>query len=210
MLKSIVIYGDSISTINHGDGGYIRHLEKSFPNATLYNHAIGSSGLSLSTPNSLVSLLENPINIHPEADLIILWHGTNDWYWGAPLGNALYDDSYTFLGALHHTLTKLNTLSPHAKILYLTPLYRNEMPYQCSKRGNAYRLKNMNGNTLKAYKEAIINAQKNHKFILLDLSNILGTTKITAYPYFEDLVHPNENGYKLISQSLIKTIKEFS
>ena len=122
MLKSIVIYGDSISTINHGHGGYIRHLEKSFPNAILHNHAIGSSGLSLSTPNSLVSLLESPINIHPEADLIILWHGTNDWYWGAPLGNALHGDPYTFEGALHHTLTKLSTLSPHATILFLTPL----------------------------------------------------------------------------------------
>ncbi|HCZ24816.1 MAG TPA: hypothetical protein DHV05_08260 [Acholeplasmataceae bacterium] len=210
MLKSIVIYGDSISTINHGHGGYIRHLEKSFPNATLYNHAIGSSGLSLTTPNSLVSLLESSINIHPEADLIILWHGTNDWYWGAPLGNVLQSDPYTFQGALHHTLTKLSTLSPHANIIFLTPLYRNEMPHQCSKRGNAYRLKNLNGNTLRAYKEAIISAQHNHKFILLDLSNILGTTKIKAYPYFEDLVHPNLYGYKKISKSLIKQIKKLS
>jgi len=210
MLKTIVIYGDSISTTNHGHGGYMKHLEKSFPNAKIYNHAIGSSGLSLSTPNSLVSLLEFPQNIHPEADLILIWHGTNDWYWGAPLGNAFDLDPYTFYGALHHTLKILNTRSLHAKILFLTPLYRNEIPHQCLKKGNAYHLKNLNGHTLKVYKEAIINAQVIHKFSLLDLSHILGTTKIKAYPYFEDLVHPNQQGYQLISKSLIEHIKNLS
>ena len=57
---------------------------------------LGPAGFQ-KTPNSLISLLENQENLPKDADLIIIWHGTNDWYWGAPLGDIDSLDDSTFM-----------------------------------------------------------------------------------------------------------------
>ena len=55
-IKTVAIYGDSISTRDY-DGGYEPLLKESLSLDTVYNHSIGGSGLSLTTPDNLVSLL---------------------------------------------------------------------------------------------------------------------------------------------------------
>ena len=79
-MKTIAIYGDSISTGAHGEGGYEAMLKSSLSLEMVYNFAVGSSGLTRKTPVGMLEVLDkNPV---PEdADLFLIWHGSNDWYW---------------------------------------------------------------------------------------------------------------------------------
>ena len=83
-MKTIAIYGDSISTGAHGEGGYEAMLKSSLSLEKVYNFAVGSSGLTRKTPGGMLEVLDkNPV---PEdAELFLIWHGSNDWYWGSRL-----------------------------------------------------------------------------------------------------------------------------
>lgn len=98
-VKKIVIYGDSLSTGTHGEGGYEGFLKKTFQ-AEIVNYAVGSSGLSFASPNNAASILIEPQNIPEDADVVFMWHGTNDWYWGCPIGNIKDETPDTFYGAI--------------------------------------------------------------------------------------------------------------
>ena len=130
-IKKAAIYGDSISTTGYPCGGYGTLLGEKLGIETVYNHAIGASGLTEGTPNNLVQLLEDPLNLHEDVDLAILWHGTNDWYWGAPVGipgTADMRNPKTYVGALTEAVTRIRAAAPRARILAMTPLWRVETP----------------------------------------------------------------------------------
>ena len=64
-MKTIAIYGDSISTGTHGEGGYEAMLKSSLSLEKVYNFAVGSSGLTRKTPGGMLEVLDkNPV---PEA-----------------------------------------------------------------------------------------------------------------------------------------------
>ena len=73
-MKTIAIYGDSISTGTHGEGGYEAMLKSSLSLEKVYNFAVGSSGLTRKTPGGMLEVLDkNPV---PEdAELFLIWHG---------------------------------------------------------------------------------------------------------------------------------------
>ena len=59
-------------------------LTSSLSMEKVYHFAVGSSGLPRKTPVGMLEVLDkNPV---PEdADLFLIWHGSNDWYWGSGL-----------------------------------------------------------------------------------------------------------------------------
>ncbi len=205
-INKAVIYGDSISTRNHGDGGYETLIKEKLKINEIYNHAIGSSGMSRTTPNSLIGLLDNEENIHKDADLIILWHGSNDWYWGAPLGDLESSEEYTFCGALKVVVDKLRRLSPNATIVYLTPIFRYEIPDKCSEKTEGYVNKNSVSLTLKDYYDAIIDASIILGFPVIDMRRLTNFNYYSAEKYFEDYVHPDKAGYKRIAHIISSNI----
>ena len=54
-MKTIAIYGDSISTGTHGEGGYEAMLKSSLSLEKVYNFAVGSSGLTRKTPGGMLT-----------------------------------------------------------------------------------------------------------------------------------------------------------
>lgn len=205
-IKTAVIYGDSISTGNHGKGGYEGLIKEKLKIGEIYNHAVGSSGMSRTTPNSLIGLLENEENIHKDADLIIIWHGSNDWYWGAPLGDIKNDDEHTFSGALKAVVNKLRKCSPNGVIVFLTPIFRYEAPDKCHVKEEGYLNKNSVNLTLKDYHDAIIDASVMLGFATIDLRKLTDFHYYNAEKYFEDYVHPCEAGYKKIADIIASNI----
>jgi len=204
---TIVIYGDSISTTSFGGGGYEKLLKDNLNTKKIYNHAISASGMAKPTPGGLVTLLEDEKYLHKDADLAIIWHGTNDWYWGAELGEAGKADENTFIGALEISVRKIREYTPQIKIIYLTPLYRCQVAVGCTELGEAYINKNIVGNTLKDYYDAITEASKRLCFPLVDMRTATNFNTCNSSVYMPDDVHPSKEGYEIIADILSNSIK---
>lgn len=205
--KKIVIYGDSISTVLHGGGGYEGYLKKRF-SAEVINYAVSASGLALTTPDNTASLLTDGKNIPKDADLIIMWHGTNDWYWGSPVGTLEDRNSETFLGAVGEAVRRIRAKAPDAAFIWLTPVYRYEIPDQGNAPGNAYETKNKEGFTMTDYHRAIMEASVCYGFQVLDLHRECGIHEFNHYRYLEDGVHPNRAGYERIIQVMERGLEK--
>lgn len=209
-IKTVVIYGDSISTKEIGEGGYERFLKEQLQIPTIYNHAIGASGLTSTTPNNLSLLLDNPETIHENAELIIIWHGTNDWYWGSDLGQDQDMACDSFIGAINIVVNRLRTASPNAVIVWLTPLSRLETPDQCSMSGDAWTTQNKIGLTLKDYDTAVREAGRRLCFPVIDMRVLSGFHMESAHIFQPDGVHPSACGCKRIASVLSNQINLLS
>ena len=204
-VKKIVIYGDSISTEEFGDGAYIPYLKETY-RAEIVNYAVGGSGLSYATPENAASILEQEENIPVDADLIIFWHGTNDWYWGSPLGSLEDRTSDTFYGAIRQAITRIRKRAPEAALVWCTPIYRVQCPEGCEKEGAAYEMKNQEGYTLLDYYNALKTASALYGFPLVDLRLYAGIHEGNHQIYLADGIHPNRKGYERIWRVMEKGI----
>lgn len=200
-VSKIVIYGDSISTINHGNGGYEGALREAY-GAEIVNYAVGSSGLAYTTPNNTAQILENPEHIPGDADVILLWHGTNDWYWGSPVGRLGDTEPDTFYGAVNKAVSSIRRCAPEAVLVWITPIYRFEKGDGVPEAGRAYETKNKAGNTMEAYYQAIMQASVRYGFPVIDMRRLCGIHEGNQELYLEDQVHPNQAGYERISRVL--------
>ena len=175
----------------------------------VYNHAIGSSGLCTKTPNNLVELLEKDGVIHPEAELILIWHGSNDWYWGAPIGDK-DSGTDTYLGALYHVVARLRERCPMANIVWLTPVFRLEKPDGMPQIGEAYVTQNRAGITQRDIHRALEEASLALCFSLVDMRRATNFHLHNHEAYTEDGIHPNARGYRKISEILLCALDSIS
>lgn len=205
-IKTAVIYGDSISTTEYGNGGYEKMLKDRLNIDTIYNHAICASGITNTTPDNLVSLIKDDNNIHPNADLIIIWHGTNDWYWGSRIGTMGNTNENTFIGAINSVIQKLRKACPLADIVYLTPLFRYQNADQCELISEAYVNPNKEGFTLEDYYDVIIEMSKRLCFTTVDMRTFANFHYHNASEYLPDFVHPSKKGYEKITDILCNHI----
>ena len=206
-MKKLVIYGDSISTIECANGGYQSKLMPKIPFDVVCNHAVGASGLATGTPNNLISILEDPSKVHADADLVLLWHGTNDWYWGTPLGEETDIDPSTYYGGLKVAVERIRQAAPQAKIMAFTPLFRLQAPDGCEIEAEAYDNPNKIGLTLAAYRDALIRVGARYSFPVVDLRT-LTNFNLYNYPiYMPDKVHPSESGCEVLATIMANHIK---
>jgi lysophospholipase L1-like esterase len=193
----LAIYGDSLSTGTHGEGGYEKKLKESLCLSGTYNFAVGSSSLSKGSAGCMADLLEEG-RLPEEADIILIWHGSNDWYWGVPIGNQGDREPDTFNGAISFVIERLRINFPNARIIWVTPIYRMERPDGVEVEGDAFRTLNKVGSTLLDYVEALDRSSLYHGFPLIDMRRLSGIHAYNSGFYLEDGVHPNRNGYELI------------
>ena len=162
-MKTIAIYGDSISTGTHGEGGYEAMLKSSLSLEKVYNFAVGSSGLTRKTPGGMLEVLDkNPV---PEdAELFLIWHGSNDWYWGSGMEE--------FSHGVKEAVNRLRAAAPTAELVWVTPIYRFECPDGMAQAGEAYELSNKNGYTMLDYYEELERSSKRLGFPLIDMRRL--------------------------------------
>lgn len=206
-IKKIVIYGDSISTGTHGEGAYLHQLQEKF-GAEIVNYAVGSSGISYATPGNTATILEDENNIPRDADLVLMWHGSNEWYWGSPIGTLSDQTAHTYLGAIAQAVTRIRKRAPEAELVWLTPIYRYEKPDQGAYAGGAYETPNKIGLTLYDYYRALEAASIRHGFPLIDIRRGCGIHEGNQERYLEDRVHPNKAGYARIWRVLERGLAE--
>lgn len=210
--KKIVIYGDSISTKNYGCGGYEHILSEKLNTTNIYNYAICGTGVSSNQQDNFIHILSNEKNIHSDADLIIVWYGTNDWYWSNHLGNANDNDLYTFGGALNKCLEILQDKCKKANIILLTPIFRNQPPFEMENNkptNYAYKTKNKLGYTLKDYKNLLFEIAENKYIPILDMHTLSQINNFNSSIYLEDEIHPSKLGYEKIGNIIVNFINNY-
>ncbi len=212
-LEQVWIYGDSLSTGTHGDGAYLEALKREFHVKELHNFAVGSSGLSKITPNGMLEVLDKQIRDRlweklEKPDLIFIWHGSNDWYWGTPIGSFGNEEGESFWACVRTALTIFRSKFPDTPIVWATPIFRLEMPDGKNRTGDAAFLENKAGHTMYDYGQALWEASGRYHFPLIDTGRLVDIHRQNEERFLEDHVHPNRAGYRKIEKVLIKGIKE--
>lgn len=205
--KKIAFLGDSI-TEGHG----LEDVKDVFWNvlanrtgALCYGYGIGGTRIAPSrTPSTekhdqyFGSRVDQMI---PDADVIVVFGGTNDFGHGdAPFGAPVDRDPVSFCGALACLLEQLIERYPSAEIVVLTPLHRlTEEQTGLNERGLP-RWRNLEG-----YVDAIREVSAWYGIPVLDLfrtSGIQPAVESLRIRYMPDGLHPNEAGHRLLASRL--------
>ena len=182
---------------------FVGLFQETYPNAEITNYGIGGTRIAPQTQPSAEPIWDYDFvarakDMTPDADLIVVFGGTNDFGHGdAPFGEVGMQDKSTFCGAVYTLFNDLLLKYPYAKILVLTPLHRSEES-------------NERGLTLSQYVQAIKEIATYFSFPVLDLYACSGMNpnvarvKETLMP---DGLHPNEMGHKRLFELINAYIK---
>ncbi|MBQ7064036.1 MAG: SGNH/GDSL hydrolase family protein [Firmicutes bacterium] len=135
-------------------------------------------------------------DMDPDADLVVVFGGTNDYGHGnAPIGRPEDRDDTTFYGALHCLYLALLSRYPNASIVVMTPLHRlNE-----HSAWNEWGVRNVG--CLEDYVNAIQETAAYYGIPVLDLYRLSGMqpeNPLQRELYMPDGLHPNKAGQERI------------
>ncbi|MCI5649402.1 MAG: SGNH/GDSL hydrolase family protein [Fusicatenibacter sp.] len=142
----------------------------------------------------------------PDADVIVVFGGTNDFGHGdAAFGTMDDRTGETFYGALHLLLLHLINRYPTAQLVVMTPLHR------CSEDENSYNEWGIprQGKLLR-YVDAICEAAAFYGIPVVDLyrtCSIQPRVPVLMERYMPDGLHPNDAGNELIAKRLLGVLK---
>ena len=141
----------------------------------------------------------------PDADIVVVWGGTNDFGHGdVPLGTMDDRDNTTFYGALHCLYRDLWEKFPKAQIVVMTPLHRVGEHDTLNEHGNPVIA------PFKVIRDTIIEVAAYYSFPVVDLyaiSNLNPELPIIKETFMPDGLHPNDAGHERIASRLLGVLK---
>ena len=144
--------------------------------------------------------LERADEMEPDADIVIVFGGTNDFGHGdAKIGDFNSRSEYTFYGAMHCLCEKLLNKYPDAEIVFITPLHRLGEETPLKENGIA------NEVSLSGYVSIIKEVAGYYGLPVLDLFSISGiqpSVEIIKKEYMPDGLHPSDKGARRIAERL--------
>lgn len=199
--------GDSITegVGTSGDGYRFVDVFARKTGALIRNHGVGGTRIarqltSDSTPVSDRNFVDRADDVDPEADVIVVFGGTNDFGTGsAPFGEFEDKEAGTFCGSLRVLLEKLMTAHPYATIVLMTPLHRRTEKATTNGIGLPCR-------PLAEYVEMEKRIAAEYSIPVLDLWRVSGLQPLVAASgkaFFADGLHPNNRGAERIADRLI-------
>lgn len=136
----------------------------------------------------------------PDADLIVVFGGTNDFGHGdAPFGDFSDRTADTFCGAIHELYVSLLEKYPTATIMVITPLHRSTED-----------IPNMHGKVLKDYVDVIRRGAEYYSLPMLDLYATYGVqpaVPVMKDTFMPDGLHPNDAGHVILTNKIAQFIK---
>lgn len=207
-MKNCVIYGDSISTTNFSAGGYEEELRNLLGAEKMINFAHNEAALSSGYPYSVYDTVCEGDRCE-DVELVIVWAGTNDWFYGVPLGDTDSRLSDNFCGCLRKTMLKLSEIYPKATVVYVSPIYRYSEYEGTTAKYEAFETKNASGYTLYDYYDCIEQVAKKTGFPVCDMRTLSGINRSNHAVYLRDGVHPTVLGYKKIAGILYDYLKKY-
>ena len=131
----------------------------------------------------------------PQADLIFILLGTNDFNMNTPLGTIEDKEDISFYGGMNFAFDRLEENWPNSKIILMTPVRRHGVLWE-----NSQRLQ------LTDYNDAIKAVAQQRGYVLIDLYEIT-YEKLTA-GVLADAVHPNKYGHQIMGEALTQWLEE--
>lgn len=198
--RIINIMGDSI-TEGYGledknNERYSKLLEV-MTGATINNYGLSGSKISDIDGDSVQSFVDRMSNMNTNADLILLFGGTNDyWHHLTTIGEENSTDTSTFYGAINYCLEYLKTNYSDTRYLFI-------FPYNQSYHGVTSE-HDYNYGSLGDFRDAFRKACENYNVPFLDL-NANGGLDIERYTI--DGVHANNEGHKIIADRIYYEIE---
>ncbi len=202
--------GDSI-TEGCGTSGqdFVYHgiLKKSANLAVVRNYGKGGTRIArqseIKDPDGRdYDFLRRAEEMDEDADLVVVFGGTNDYGNGqAPLGKITDDTIFTFYGAVHNLCRLLMKKYPKAKLVFVAPLHRwNE----CGEEGT-WKPEGVKQHHLCDYVTAVKEVCGVYNIPVLDLFNSdIMPIKDNDFrrECAPDGVHPNDEGHKILAREL--------
>ena len=141
----------------------------------------------------------------PDADIIVVFGGTNDFGHGdVPLGTIADRDNTTFYGALHTLYRDLWEKYPTATIVVMTPLHRLGEHDPLNEHGHPVIA------SLKVMAQAIKDVAESYSFPVVDLyatSCLNPELDVIKETFMPDGLHPNDEGHARIAGRLEGVLK---
>lgn len=181
----------------------------------------GVERVAASAPVNDNGRIRNPAVNVTEADLCIIFYGTNDFAYSVPASAAGHSgltdlptrpqDALTVKGALYYMLTTLRQRNPHLKLLVLPCLYRRISQSNFALTSDMDIINTDIQTTLSDYTATMreVSEQLGAKFVdWSKLFNYENFGKEGASDYSYDGLHPNIAGHQLMYEFLLDRFEE--
>ena len=215
----IQVFGDSMSDNTWGDKQtWVNLLHNYLPeyDLSIVNSAIGGNTLMEMTDTDgakkgltkgiAYHLATGATPIWEDADLIIVWAGSNDWASAPDLGTLRNGDPSTFYGGVQYVVETL--LQTDAQLLFITPVQRNTESDQLYKDNLDIYGNRINNKcaTLEQYAQAIMQTCAYYDVPCLDLYHTSGITQDNIHFYADDGLHLNAEAEPMIAERIAYAI----
>lgn len=216
--KKIACLGDSITEGAQAAGWQWHRYIDSWCKSNGINSIVtnlGIGGTSVCTSSYVSDRLKPFVNrldtIPADADIVVIFGGTNDWGNSAILGNITDTGTSSFYGAYKYILEWLAINRPNAKLMTMTPLKRYY-------RGNgttwvnAQTTPNNRGNTLPDYVRAVKEVSEMYAIPCVDLHNESGLNPVlesVRNRFIGDGLHPTAEGNKKMYPVILNKMRPF-
>lgn len=211
--KIIDFLGDSITEgtgVSDKDNRYDMRLKKEFSLKEIHNYGIGGTRLAhqikpSAKPRYDLCFCGRAYNLDPDADIIVVYGGVNDYLHGdAPFGTMEDKTPSTFCGAVYFLMNFIKTTYRDKVIIFMTPAhcyYNDTSDSEVSRNLN----KQPDAKPLQAYVDVIKARGEELGIPVLDLMQNLGidpNNKEEREKYTIDGLHFNDDGHKFIAKAL--------
>ncbi len=181
------------------------HLISAKTGAVCRNYGVGGTRISrqekpdLEHPRRNLDFCYRAKIMHPLADVVFIFGGTNDYGSGtAELGTDTDRTPYTFYGALHYLYSIIKERYPGVRVIVATPIKRAVVEKKYRK--------------LRDYVDAVIKVANQYNFTILNLYDMEeldfhNNVKLREEYLDPDGLHPNDKGHELLSNVIIDFLK---
>ncbi len=209
--KIIDFLGDSITegvgVSNIPENRYDNIIKRKLGLKATYNYGIGGTRIAHQThpsekPRHDLCFCSRAYDLNPNADIIIVYGGINDYIHGdAPIGELGDTTPATFYGAVDFLMSFLTEAYPNAKKVFMTPA-------KCVYNGRHYELpsdregKLPDAKNVRFYGEVIMKIAAKYGIPVLDLYSRLPidpTDPEQKKKYTVDGLHFNDDGHKILA-----------
>lgn len=174
--------------------------------AIVRNYGIGGTRIAQQSNKDGSSFCERFDSMDKDADLIVMFGGTNDYGHGdAKLGDVADEDYTTFCGACNWFVKKTREVYPNAKLVVMTPIHRENESKPCVEKPEGAELL-----TLKEYVDIMKKIMEKNHIPVVDLYHkckIDPNDAVSKETLCPDGLHPNAAGHILIKDCLIDFLR---
>ncbi len=216
--KIIDFLGDSITEgrgVENLCNRYDNRLKEMLGLSAVYNYGIGGTRIAYQSAPSEMPVHDlyfcgRAYKLNPDADVIVVYGGVNDWIHGdAPIGEIGDTTPTTFCGAVEFLMTLLETLYPNAQLAFVTPAHACYNGLS-DKVASSRPVKRADALPLVEYVKIIEKTADKHGIPVLNFYEKLGidpNNEEQRAEYTIDGLHFNDKGHAILAERIAEFLK---